>query len=1077
MVEGRPGQGSGERKNHVKRSRRWRWNTSIKAEECRVAPAGVEALNSMDVFESHGFVLSAFLPGRAKEIAKAGCLVSVCRWLKEYRTGFKRQHVVRALQTFVAYVIFLCIVLPDVVNRALWYNGATPPELGLIFILMIAVLGGTVGTNTLLQIYSLISLVVAGLLCVLIRYIVWLASGQDWDNNSFAKAAAFSLLIAFTCGCFNILRWKWDVTNAFFSLCSIFLIFMQGPYSGPEAGPLYLTSIYTLINTSIASVLYTLVSWVLLPIYSSEEMRTSTAKAIEHLGNALLAERDLIMSPVDPESGLFQEATGKQDPLTGRDYGLFPKCEKIYNCMRSSRRLLLSNKGLRLPSLLEINLYHHHTEQYMFPIVSYMHVEYYCHFVLAMISNLVRPIKTGNLNMRLFQNGCIRAAFDALMESFCSIAEALAHSIHNPRAAHWEDVDEMVELSHGRWIEFLRAGQQVIKTCKTADDSFAVRSISIFSYHVGARLRELYFATAVALCREQPNALQLIFSRLQKRPSWLAVRIAYDNVDKDPLELIRLGEKDTDGPSCEGPRSFKEMAKNIKKVQWNKNLRSVLSSDFGFKHTSANMKVHRVLKAPLWFIIGLQYFVTVLIAAILNTIPAVQSKVFHNRGADVLITVVLMWQPNIGSLTIRAFNLAVGTGMAAVWSYMMLGITYGVTGATWDSSPQKWIIAGFLGALWGAFCVLNAARYKLYSYMWFVAGFTVALVSLSLLREPTPPWEAAGQRLLNVIYGVFISWAVALVVFPISAWRVVRDNYSRSCSALSNAVASLPDLFEGVDDMSMIKHTKKGIVITPLTKLESTRGIGALYEALRNPNLSNSLHLTNKARRLINNLIPLIGLAEKEVFYFRHPKQIPKGRIDVSAHTSNLYIDYMLQLLTLKLEFFPHSAWKVPGPFHGALTKAFTSLAQTLRYLEVPVHTQGKGIDMVISSLQEAATHVEYLSTAAKTILQNFWIPSERIQDKLAPLQNAEILVVYLSFSMYLQTKIIIMAASKAFMFTNPEAAAMVEKHVELEEDFLSHHGPEYTISNLMEYSVFHSIDPPLFPILESLFRWALTQQ
>ena len=692
----------------------------------------------------------------------------------------------------------------------------------------------------------------------------------------------------------------------------------------------------------------------------------------------------------------------------------------------------------------------------MFPIVSYMHLEYSCFFVLAMISNLNRPIKTGSLNMRLFQNAGIRKAFDGLMESFFNVAEALAHSVKDPRVTHWEDVDKTIDLAHERWIEFLRAGQQAIKVCETADDSFAVRSISIFSYHVGARLRELYFATSVAICREDPDALVLTFTRLTTRPSWLAVRVAYDNVDKDPLELIRSGQEGNQPLSADDTKSFEQMAKDISKVKWIESLRSVLTSEFGFKHTYANMKAQSVFRVPLWFIIGLQYFVTVLIAAILNTIPAVQSKVFNNRGADVLIAVVLTWQPTVGSLTSRAFNLAVGTGMAAAWSYMMLGITYGVTGATWDNSPQKWIVAGFLGALWGAFCVLNAARYKAYSFMWFTAGFTVVLVCLSLMREARPPWEAAGERLLNVIYGIVISWAVALIIFPISGWRVVRGNSARSCSALGDAVASIPDLFEAVDDTSLLNHTKEKIIITPLTKLERTHGIAALHEALSNPNISNSLQLAIKSRRLIENVIPLIGLAEKEVFYFRHPKKIPKGRIDVAARTISLFISYMLHLLSLKLEHHPQSDWKVPRPFHEALTKAFRSLAQTLKYLEAPIHTQGKGVDVVLSSLQEAATHVEGLSMAAKAILESFQSRSEGKQDARAPLQNAEIVVVYLSFSLYLQLKTILLAACKAFMFTSPEAMAKVEKQVSLDDDFLSHayHGPEHIISELLDDSL-----------------------
>lgn len=1037
-----------------KHGRRWRWKKSIKAEDYRTSAVGLEAFDSSNVHESHGFVLFRLLPWHhGEEVARTGYRVAIQQWIKDYVTGFSRQQCVRALQTFIAYVIFMCIVSPDAVNNALWYNGIMPPELGLIYVLMISVLGGTVGTNSLLQIYTLVSLTAAALIGVLIRYIVWLASGQDWDNNDFAKGAAFSLLIAFACGCFNILRWKWDATNAFFLLCSVFLIFTQGPYYGPDAGTLYLTAVYTLINISIATMMYTLVSWFVLPIYSCQAMRASTAKAIKGIGGAVMAARDLIMSPVDPESGLFQEATGKRDPLTGRDYGLFPKCEKIADIMRASRGLLLNNKGLRLPSLLEIDVYHQ-TGQYVFPVVPYAHVDYYCHIVLAMLSNLARPIKTGTLNMRMFLNDTIRGAFDELMESFRDVTDALAHCINNPKETPWEEVEQMIEVSHERWIAFLRAGQQAMKMSGNADESFAVKSISIFLYNIGTRLRELYFATAVSVCKEDSNALRLTFMRLKKRPSWLLSRTAYENVDTDPLELM-AGQQQGDVPFLDDPISLKETEKNIRRIQWNKNIRSVLSSEFGVKQTSPNMRAHRVWKIPLWLITGLQYFVTVLIAVILNTIPAVQSKVFNNRGADVVFTVVVMWQPNIGSLTSRAFNRAVGTGMAAVWSYVLLGITYGVTGLTWDSSPQKWIVSGFLGALWGAFCILNAARYKLYSYMWFVAGFTVALVCLSIMREPTPPWKAAGERLLNVIYGIFISWAVALIVFPISAWRVVRDNYSRSCSALGAAVASLPDIFESVEDVSEMEHMKERILVTPLNKLENTHGIGALYEPLNNPKLANALHLTNRARRLVSNITPFIGLAEKEVFYFRRPKRIPKGRIDISAHTSNLLIDYVIQILALKAEFFPRSDWKVNKPFYQALRKSFSSLAQTLQYLDVSIHKQGKRIDMVISSLQESATHVEHFATVAKTILDTFQKLSEKKQDKRAPLQNAEILIVYLSFSMYLQTKCIILAASKAFMFTHPEAMAMVEKYMGA-EDFLSlaHRGPENIISELMEGSM-----------------------
>ena len=499
-------------------------------------------------------------------------------------------------------------------------------------------------------------------------------------------------------------------------------------------------------------------------------------------------------------------------------------------------------------------------------VLSFMHVDYYSHTLLSIITNLARPVKMGNTNMRKLQRPDLRLALDGLFRSFDAVLGGLAASItedvKNGNRQSWKLVDDLMEASHDSWLAFLRAGQRAIAASDCVDENFGVKIVSIFLYSVGSRIRELYFSVAIAVSKEEPLALDLAFVRAEKRPAWMLSRTAYEHVDMDPLQIIDIqmmgllsteGKDDGNvgydgnvgdvGSSHDGTWMAKTK-KAIRQAQHEKNLSAVLASEFGLAQKSANLRPGKAFRIPLWVIMGLQYVVTISIALILTVIPAVNREVFNDRGNDVLFTVVVMWQPNIGSINSRAFNRALGTFMAAIWSYLLLGITYGATGTTWSDSPQKWIVSGFLGAIWGSFCMLNAARYRTYSYMWFVAGFTVALVTLSLLRLPTPPWADAAERLLNVIYGIVISWLVAVILFPISAWRMVTDNYANSCSAMRDAVLALADLFESTDSPHGAENE---IIIAPKDTLyQNEVGISAMYRPFEQRNLARAMSLSNR---------------------------------------------------------------------------------------------------------------------------------------------------------------------------------------------------------------------------------------
>ena len=462
-----------------------------------------------------------------------------------------------------------------------------------------------------------------------------------------------------------------------------------------------------------------------------------------------------------------------------------------------------------------------------------------------------------------------------------------------------------------------------------------------------------------------------------------------------------------------------------------------------------------------WVIISvfyvLQYAISVAIALTLSVIPAVSDNVFHGRGTDVIFTVVVMWQPNIGSTTMRAINRAVGTAMGAVWSYILLAITYGVTGTTWSDSAQKWIVSGFLASLWAFFCTLNGSRYTAYAYMWFVAGFTVPLVCQTLLREPTPPWSAVGERLLNVIIGIFINWLVSMIVFPISAYRMAKENYASSCSAVGTLLYSLPGLFEPIPEGSK-DAAREMTYFSAMRALEKTFGTKALYHPFKNKDFAASISLTNKCRRLLADVSALIGPAEQEYLLFRLPHGIPKGRIIPSIDASQLLIDFIVQIIALKLDFFPGEPWKLPEKLHNALLHTFRELASSLGHLDVAVHKGGKTIDIAIQRLADAEKSVEDLIKLAYQMLDDLDHIPKGEKQSIGPLNNAEILLVYVSISMFQQIKSVIYASSRAFMFRHQTAMSQAEDAAKA-EDFLSQldHGAETLIGMLMELSISHT--------------------
>ena len=550
--------------------------------------------------DGHRFVLE-YLLSDGQDSSSRLMPGHVWKAFKKWMGGFSAKNLKVGGQVFLSFVIFLGITSPLPVWDALSYGTMVPP-VACIYMVMLGVQGGTMGNITLFQVYMIFSIILSGLLATLIKYLTWLAAGNDWSNNNVSKGATYVVLVSLSCGIFNILRWTWDATNMFFYTLSIFLIFNLGAYSGVGSELFYLTPVWVLVNIGIGTIITTMCSWFFFPVLASDSFRNATAEGIKRLANAVRSSTELILSPVDPESGLLQDATGKIDVITWRDKGLWDKTQKIAIDQRGVKSIIMGTRGLRIPVLLEFDFYS--PKRFRFPIVPFLHVQTYSQIMASVIANMVRPVKSGNLNMRLVQDEDIRTAILNLSNALESVLEAISLSIKDTSMHPWSHVDTLLEESHSCWMQFLRLGQKQLRNSSDEEECFALRAISIFLFNIGSSLREVFFSSSIAIYKEDINSLKLSLDRLRRRPYWITSRTAYTNLEKDPEELTSIlapmPEEETDMELL-----LKGNEVYIYEAQNSGAFKKVLNSAFGLTSSSV-MRPKRAFKVPIWFIVGLQ---------------------------------------------------------------------------------------------------------------------------------------------------------------------------------------------------------------------------------------------------------------------------------------------------------------------------------------------------------------------------------------------------------------------------------------------------------------------------------------
>lgn len=718
--------------------------------------------------------------------------------------GYSKDQLKPALQIFLSFCIVFAITSPYPVWNALSYAGITPP-LALVFAIMLA--PQHQGGATLSAISLALGILLGGGLALAVKYLAYFANGSSWVDHTVVKGVVYTLGIAVSGGILNAMRWQWEITNQLFLLACAGLILAGGigTYYRDSLAPA--SVLYILILTTLSSAITLACCWFIFPVTAGSKYRKLVAQALDFTGEGISAYKTLVLGPVDHETGILIATTGKIDPCSGTDEGLTPSINKIRENIRAARSSLFMSRTLNFPVRLEVDIYN---KPKRFPYMEFMHSKIELSSIIATISTLARPVKTGRINLTLFQQPELRKRFSKLLTCLENQFHVLAKVAQGQEK--WIEADVALEQLDFAWFEFLDEAVMLADECTNPDASFGLRGTSAFLYLVGSRTRSLYAALAGAVEGKDPGSIAIAIKRMEITPGWVksgdafrnplrtrratlaAMQNAAQQVDNEFITNLGYMKKNKlKGMSTKKTTGEKEKT-SAKALATKKSYSALIAAAHAVGSSPTRRARQRVYNFPLPIIFGFQYAVALGIAVGLSVVPVIWEKGFHQRPVDVCITVAVVWLPNVGIIHGRALNRIMGTSLAAIWSYILLSLSFAATRGAWDENTfGKFIVAGFLAAVWAGFCTANMMRYPANQYAWLVAGFTVPLVDLTLLRTGTsPPWEIVAWRLVNVCMGVIIVWIVSFTVFPLYARTVVTANFSAALSSMAELLRQLP---------------------------------------------------------------------------------------------------------------------------------------------------------------------------------------------------------------------------------------------------------------------------------------------
>ena len=1056
-----------------------------------------------------------------------------------------RIHRKLALQLFLSFSITMAIVSPAPVWYALSYASVTPP-LSLVF--MVFLVSSSQGGSTLACINMALGIALGGALSLAFTYLSYAAASSSWTSSSVTRAAVYATLFSLTMGLLNTLRWRRDATNQLFLFTCVGAVFGGSLAIYFELDTYSAVALYwhVLLLALLACAVTLLCSWFVFPVTSAELYRAQVGTALCHVGTAIAAIRALLLSPIDESTGKLSRATGHIDCATGTDAGLGDSVTDIRTALRGARQSLLNSRNFHIPVSLEIDLYN---RPHIFPKTAFMHVKMCVGLAISTTATLVRPLTSGSMDLRLLrQHPTLRLKLlDVLvgMEELCfQLARCISPSLSvgddtintttlsgntaqqeakqtenvesvkspdaTPTQTPFQAADATLASLDASWLLFLDAAVDAIANCGDADAYFGLRGLSAFLYLVGSRLRSIYLAVACAVFTAQPEAVPTAIHRMEVTPGWVKSSDAFKNPLQSSEVALKALHKAAEGVDADVRATLHAMSKRkrLRKLKGGvaKDVASASASSFQEVIQAAHAtgaspfrrqhrrrrsnaprlpwyQYHRLL--PNHIVYGIQYGIAMGIVIILSVIPAVSRTLFHGRGIDAVITVCVTYLPTIGGVHDKGINRIYGTAGAAVWSYLMLGLAYGVSGGTtagWDeNSPEKFVIAALSVAVWAALCELQWLRHPQYAYAWMVAALTVPLVAVTSLRAPEPPWESVGWRILNVMIGVVVVWVVAWVVFPMSARRVVAANFGAALESLSDLVRELPNHLQ---DQEQEQEQERSTTNTaqqpssPFSPLQPIAGTEAFRQSFYAPIHVAPISLSLRVQRALSDIQQFIPALEAEYLVFSRPRRMPKGVTSSAKHAAQLLLDTLNLAYALKMENAPLHPWTIPSLQYNHMTVVVNLVGDTLDALRDVVHDSvNTSTGTTTSRIRPAVECLRKVEEAVtKQVEETLACAAERQDDVLLEM-HVVMLIYIVSIALAQQLRIVCAATAKAFVCFDHEHkqndgdngseggdVETADNMGEEEEELLNgnrpplfmEHGPEYFMARILEGNYMH---------------------
>ena len=330
------------------------------------------------------------------------------------------------LQVFFAYIIVAAAIFPARVWYALNYGALTP---SFAMVIMAFMFPPSVGGGTQKCLFAVGGYILGALLQAIATYAAWGANGGSF-TNTVVKFSVFTTLISILAGILNILRWHWSITNLFFLLACVGLVIAGGVTTLPLPFLAWKAPFYVCALVAIGASGILVACWFILPRTAGHLYKSNLAKSYVSMAHAINAIGELLLSPIDPSTGLLLSIEGNIDPTNGMDTGLTSNLQEIRQSLKAAQQELAASRTQQFPVLLELDLYN---SPHRFPAAGYLEVKLTAWYAMGTIALIARPLQSGHLRLGIIHEDGIKNRFGKMFHAMEDVLKGMAAVIQGEK--------------------------------------------------------------------------------------------------------------------------------------------------------------------------------------------------------------------------------------------------------------------------------------------------------------------------------------------------------------------------------------------------------------------------------------------------------------------------------------------------------------------------------------------------------------------------------------------------------------------------------------------------------------------